>query len=47
MEITMQFGEGYKTILMDPIAVDEPLYMVNSNEIEENEATIALPSDQV
>ena len=26
--------EGYKTILMDPIAIDEPLYMVNSDEIE-------------
>ena len=23
-----------KTILMDPIAIDEPLYMVNSDEIE-------------
>ena len=27
-------GAGYKTILMNPIAIDEPLYMVNSNEIE-------------
>ena len=27
-------NEGYKTILMDPIAIDEPLYMVNSDEIE-------------
>ena len=29
MEITVQLegdGEGYKTILMDPIAIDEPLY---------------------
>ena len=26
--------EGCKTILMDPIAIDEPLYMVNSDEIE-------------
>ena len=37
MEITVQLegdGEGYKTILMDPIAIDEPLYMVKSDEIE-------------
>ena len=37
MEITLQLegdGEGYNTILMDPIAIDEPLYMVNSDEIE-------------
>ena len=27
-------GEGYKNILMNPIAIDEPLYMVNSDEIE-------------
>ena len=27
-------GEGYKAILMDPIAIDQPLYMVNSDEIE-------------
>ena len=26
--------EGCKTILMDPTAIDEPLYMVNSDEIE-------------
>ena len=44
---------------MDPIAIDEPLYMVNSDEIEvamiafdeatvlRFKATIALPSDQV
>ena len=42
-------GEGYKTILMDPIAIDEPLYMVNSDEFEVamiafDEATIALPA---
>ena len=37
MEITLQLegdGEGYNTILMDPIAIDEPLYMINSDEIE-------------
>ena len=37
MEITMQLegdGGGYKTIPMEPIAIDEPLYMVNSDEIE-------------
>ena len=37
MEITVQLegdGKGYKTILMDPIAIYEPLYMVNSDEIE-------------
>ena len=37
MEITARLegdGEGYKTILMDPIAIDEPLYMVKSDEIE-------------
>ena len=37
MEITMQLEgdeEGCKTILMDPIAIDEPPYMVNSDEIE-------------
>ena len=43
MEITVQLkgdGKGYKTILMDPIVIDEPLYIVNSNEIEVNEAMI-------
>jgi len=37
-------GEGYETILMDRIAVDEPLYMVNSDEIEV--AMIALACEQ-
>ena len=45
------FSEFYG-ILMEPIAIDEPLYMVNSDESEVamiafDEATIALPSDQV